>query len=79
MRCQKLIDLLVDYFDGDLDAEQAERLEEHLSHCPPCEKFIESYRRTGKICKKVLEAEMPEALESSLFEFLRTELQSPKS
>ena len=78
LNCQKIMDLLVDYVDGELDPETAQKLEEHLQGCSPCVKFIDSYRQTGAICRDALSIEMPEPLKSSLFEFLRNELQSPE-
>lgn len=78
LTCQKLADLLVDYVDGDLDADTEAEFEEHLQRCPPCVDFIAKYRRTGAICREVLTIEMPQPLKSSLFEFLRSELQSPE-
>ncbi len=78
MNCDQLVDLLVDYFDGDLKPETARRLESHLECCPPCEKFIDRYRRAGSVCRKALRVQMPKDVKSALFEFLRGELQSPK-
>ena len=78
MNCQQIVDLLVDYLDGDLAAEQEQRLEEHLESCPPCVKFIDSYRSTSTVCRRALTIEMPGAVKSTLFDFLRTELTSTK-
>jgi len=79
MHCQKVVDLFVEYIDGEMEPEQLDRLEEHLSHCPGCVDFLDSYRRTGSVCKEALKKEMPPAMKSSLSQFLRDELQSPKS
>lgn len=79
MKCQQIIDLLVEYIDGDLGPDKTRRLETHLDDCPPCVNFVETYRRTGTVCRRALSSvEMPGAVESTLFEFLRTELQSTK-
>lgn len=76
MRCQEIVDLLVDYLDAELNDEQQRRLEAHLDACPECVDFIASHRETGAICRDALSVQMPMALKSSLSDFLRTELKS---
>ncbi|HLT29646.1 MAG TPA: anti-sigma factor [Myxococcaceae bacterium] len=71
--------LLLDYLEGELPAEQSERLQLHLSHCPPCVEFVEGYQQTPKLCRKALEAKMPEALSRSLSSFLREKLEPGSS
>ncbi len=78
MNCHQIVDLLVDYLDGELAVEQEQRLEEHLENCPPCVDFIESYQKTATVCRRALTVEMPGAVKSTLFAFLRTELTSTK-
>ena len=77
MNCDEIVNLLVDYFDGDLSSDTARRLEEHIDCCPPCVRFIDAYRNTGKICRRALRVQMPRSVKSTLFQFLRAELQSP--
>lgn len=77
MDCQQLVDLVVDYLDGDLGRDKEQRLETHLDDCPECVEFLDSYRQTGTVCRRALKIEMPAPLQSTLLEFLRSELQSP--
>ena len=77
MTCDEIVDLLVDYLDGDLAKERVERLEDHLDHCPRCVEFLDDYRRTGSICRRALAVEMPQQLKSTLVDFLRAEIGSP--
>lgn len=79
LTCEKLIDLLVDYIDGELASDTETQLEQHLDACPKCVEFIDSYRQTGPICREALSVEMPDPVKSSLFEFLRTKLHSPST
>jgi anti-sigma factor RsiW len=37
-----------DYLDGELRANQRERLEQHVHWCPECRRMLESLRRTLK-------------------------------
>jgi hypothetical protein len=71
--CADMMDLLVDYLEGDLQGPELDRLELHLDLCPPCVNFLESYRETGKICREALEREMPAELKSTLHEVLARE------
>lgn len=74
MDCQQIVDLLVEYIDGDLGTSKEQRLENHLDGCPECVEFLDSYRKTGHVCREALQIEMPGRLQSSLLDFLRNEL-----
>jgi anti-sigma factor RsiW len=72
--CKDSIELLRDYLDGELPPEEAKHLEEHLSECPPCVDFLQTYRATPKVCKWALARKMPAELGNRLTEFLRAKL-----
>jgi len=36
LKCQKCLDLLQDYLDGDLNGSAADEVRDHLDHCPIC-------------------------------------------
>ena len=59
LTCKDCIELLRDYLDGELPEDEAKRLEEHMSECPPCVDFLRTYKATPKICKWALAAKMP--------------------
>lgn len=69
--CNDALKHLVDYLEGDLDTEASEELESHLAACPPCVRFLKTYKTTGKVCKNALEREMPVEMKQTLREFLR--------
>ncbi len=69
--CKDAIELLRAYLEGELGPQDKSALEEHLGACAPCVEFVETYRRTPGLCKKALEAKMPEDLAGSLKAFLR--------
>lgn len=79
MNCQQILDLLVDYLDGELDPAMAGQLETHLKQCPECVEFIDTYCQTSTICRQALSVDMPAPHKASLFQFLRDQLQSPPS
>lgn len=68
--CTDMVDLLVDYLEGELDAANKAQLEKHLEYCPPCVTFIEKYQVTGKICRSALKQNMPAELKVNLKAFL---------
>jgi anti-sigma factor (TIGR02949 family) len=69
--CNDALKHLVDYLEGDLSDADEDELEEHFQHCSPCMRFLESYKSTGKICKRALERQMPASMKKSLLDFLR--------
>ncbi len=50
-KCAELFALLSDYLDGSLDPELCAKLQEHIDHCPPCQGFLASLRRTVDWCR----------------------------
>jgi len=46
MTCRELIDFLMDYTDGNLPAAQQAMFEKHLTMCPQCVEFIDTYNKT---------------------------------
>lgn len=75
-QCPSIVDLLVDYIEGDLDKAQSENLETHLEICPACLAFLQSYKHTGGVCKSALDREMPKEMKSALSDFLAKNLKS---
>lgn len=70
--CKDSIDLLLEFIDGEMPADEARRLEEHLEACPPCVDFLKTYRATPKLCRRALGRQMPSELASKLTDFLRS-------
>jgi anti-sigma factor RsiW len=72
--CQDSINLLLDYLDGEMPPELSSELREHLAGCEPCVDFLHSYQATPNLCRKALQARMPEDVARSLTNFLRARL-----
>jgi anti-sigma factor (TIGR02949 family) len=70
-KCNGALKHLVEYLEGELELSDRDALEAHFSDCPPCMRFLETYRSTGSICKTAIEREMPVEMKESLLEFLR--------
>lgn len=76
--CRDSIHLLRDYLDGEMPADMAAQLKEHLALCPPCVEFVQGYQQTPDLCRKALETRMPEALSARLSSFLHEKLKPQK-
>ncbi|MEW5740096.1 MAG: zf-HC2 domain-containing protein [Myxococcota bacterium] len=72
--CRDSLQLLLDYAEGHLPEDVRARLERHFGDCQPCEDFLKTYRATPELCRKALEAKMPEAVARKLTAFLKKEL-----
>ncbi len=74
--CKDSINLLLEFLDGDMSAEEAQHLKEHLRGCSPCVDFLRTYRATPGLCKKAMAAKMPKEVSEKLTEYLRSKIKS---
>jgi hypothetical protein len=65
------VDLLADYLEGTLPRDQAELLEWHLEGCAPCVAFVNTYRGTVDVAKRLRETTLPPELKQKLIAFLK--------
>lgn len=63
--CREVADFLMGYLDRELDVATRESFEEHLACCPPCVHYLESYRKTVELARKVAE-DVPERVPEEL-------------
>lgn len=52
--CREFIEFIEQYLSNDLLMEEREKFEFHLTHCPPCVRYLHSYQETIKIGKLAL-------------------------
>jgi anti-sigma factor (TIGR02949 family) len=69
--CRGVIDLLCDYLEGEIPREDSEALEIHLSDCPPCMAFLNTYRKTTELCRHLQPEDIPVELKEKLEQFIR--------
>jgi anti-sigma factor RsiW len=69
--CEKMVRFCLDYLEGSLPDDERRRFERHLSDCPPCVDFFETYRNTPIVLRKSLCVEMPLRVKDAIREFLR--------
>jgi anti-sigma factor RsiW len=46
LSCQELVELVTDYLEGALPAEERARFDAHLAECPGCDRYLEQMRAT---------------------------------
>jgi anti-sigma factor RsiW len=46
LTCAELVDLVTDYLENALPAEERERFEEHLTICEGCANYVDQMRKT---------------------------------
>ena len=71
MTCREMIELLLDYCNGELDNELCRQLREHLDMCPPCVTYLETYQITIRISRQLPRAPLPPQLTARLEQALR--------
>jgi anti-sigma factor RsiW len=72
--CESGVALLMEYLEGTLPASVRRDLDDHVSACPRCIAFVESYRATPRILRQATLAAIPADLDASLTAFLRKRL-----
>ena len=71
MTCRELTELLLEYIQGELDPDLREHISRHLSLCPPCEAYVDTYRITIQLTRRLPAAPMPPELAERLEDALR--------
>jgi len=46
LSCRELVELVTDYLEGALAAEEHERVDRHLAVCRGCHTYVEQFRQT---------------------------------
>lgn len=73
--CEQAYDLLFDYIEGNLSEALRAGVERHISVCPPCLEFVNSYRKTPNLVREAVNAEaVPEEVTQRLRSFLRSHI-----
>jgi anti-sigma factor RsiW len=75
--CQQLIEFCLDYVEGALPDDEQDRFRRHLSLCPDCVTFFETYKKTPEVSREAMSSElmksqMPESVRESVRSYLRT-------
>ncbi len=69
--CRQIYDLITEYDEGSLVADERRRFEEHVVICPPCRGFLSQMRATRDRVGQGSEPEFPPELENSIVRAFR--------
>jgi len=64
--CRQLVELLIDFADDRLSAEQRECVEYHLTFCSSCVAYVESYHCTVQLTRQLPCVPLPIGLQALL-------------
>ena len=59
MSCSEIVELVTEYVEGMLSADDQARFERHLSICPGCRTYLEQFRETIAITGELREEDVP--------------------
>ena len=71
LTCQELVELVTDYLEGALSAEDRARFEEHLAGCAGCTAYVEQLRETLRSAGRLEPADVPPEAEEALLAAFR--------
>jgi hypothetical protein len=74
--CKDIVDLATEYLENSMESTFREEFEKHISLCPPCEVFFNTYRATGPLCRKAIARRIPHEVQSALWQFLEQRINS---
>jgi len=81
LSCREIVELVTDYLEGDLDADNSTALEAHLDLCPGCARYVEQIRETvatlGEVSSDNLSTQAQEGLLEAFREFRRPMTDQP--
>ena len=70
MNCSELVELVTDYLEGSMPADQRARFGEHISRCDGCTTYLEQFRITIRLTGMLCEEQVaPDARETLLGAF----------
>lgn len=61
LTCREIAEFLLGYVERELDEQVLAEFDSHLSRCPPCEHYLESYRETVELIRRCGKAECDSA------------------
>jgi anti-sigma factor RsiW len=78
--CRQITTLILDYVIGELDAESALALKEHLQECPDCIAFLATYQKTIQATRSLRYESLPLRMRTRVRQFLQAQIRgSPPS
>ncbi len=71
LTCQELVELVTDYLDGKLSAQDHARFERHLAICEPCTTYLKQIRQTIQLTGGLREENLEPTSKETLLDLFR--------
>lgn len=71
LTCEKLVDAITDYLEGAMAPDDLQRLELHLSFCPPCQLYLDQMKLTIAATGRLRAADVSAEAETVLMALFR--------
>ena len=72
LTCHEVVALVSDYLEGELAPDVERRVEEHLSLCDGCARYLDQMRETIRLTGMLTEAQIPDEQKRELLEAFRS-------
>lgn len=73
LTCREVEELSYDFLDGHLERKLSVRIGRHLRVCPPCRRFMNSYRKTKELGRHLDRPPLDPAFKKEILKFLLNE------
>jgi anti-sigma factor RsiW len=71
LSCQELVELVTEYLEGALSAEDRERFDSHIAACDGCRTYLEQIRVTVALSGRLTPEQIAPEAEAALLEAFR--------
>jgi anti-sigma factor RsiW len=72
--CETMTELIADYLYGRMAKSLRREFEAHLSICPDCVSFLNTYRKTAALGASVSVGDLPPKMRANVLAFLRQKM-----
>ncbi|MGE5444282.1 MAG: anti-sigma factor family protein [Ignavibacteriales bacterium] len=73
--CERVASLIMDYLNGELGRETTLAFVEHLSVCPDCIAFLNTYKKTIQSTQSLRYEDIPSETEKRVREFIQKKIE----
>ena len=71
LTCRELVELVTEYLEGSLLADERLRFEQHLENCPYCQSYLEQMRQVISLLGQITETSLDPDAENELLRCFR--------
>jgi anti-sigma factor RsiW len=71
LSCQELVELVTEYLEGTLPAQERTRFDDHIAICPGCSNYLNQMRQTIQMVGALKEETIPDDAKEELLQAFR--------